>query len=722
MKRIILFIAMFAGFSARSDISDTYRQANAVVLYRFNEGTGTTITDSSNGGNPLNLKISQTGGVSWLSGGGIEFSQNLIVSTQPAKKIYDACTASQEMSVEIWLQNNGTAQLFSGFYPDKVPQPLRIVAYSSGLNKSNFELGQFYDGTVKNEYMVGVETNNNTAPTAFLSNAVTTSANEIIVPTIDPNPNETSMQKVVFTLSKGQVASLYLSDRNGNMYLSQTTSNGFTSQDPTKYLSGWDPNAYLVLGNEYFSDLSKLSVNYQYNQCDKNLIATEPNCASPNRYWRGRVYLMAVYCKAVAKADVLGAAATDIQTNPSFDINLGQAIPAELKKASLIYSRLTGSRTPISNPVLSQMATLIAGGNATGAAALATNDAKFYNVVVRDFAAKMSNRAETIETPLNDFTATIIGAVRDNLNAQSLLTDNIVYQADPKLAAVPSDMVNDILKSNNHYAALENGLFDLSKVLVKTSQKLYNGTSVVDNPAPAGLLTTRQWMAAHAVAGTNRRMVEYTFREFLCSPIASVADPTGPDSVIGRDIDRFPGGSHSKFVTTCRACHTIMDGFRPAFANFTFNDNFVMNSLILSPVQSQADEDKGDGFFQSSAAGATFIHDKYNHNETVFPGGRITVDENWVNNANLGANATTFQWSATSGQGPKAFGQLIATSKQYPICLAKRVYSTICKRDPTASEDALINKAAQDFTAQSYNLRVLFQDIVVAPECLGSGT
>ena len=35
--------------------------------------------------------------------------------------------------------------------------------------------------------------------------------------------------------------------------------------------------------------------------------------------------------------------------------------------------------------------------------------------------------------------------------------------------------------------------------------KLFNGKAAVDNPTPAGLLTSRQWLAAHAIAGTNRR-------------------------------------------------------------------------------------------------------------------------------------------------------------------------------------------------------------------------
>ena len=78
-------------------------------------------------------------------------------------------------------------------------------------------------------------------------------------------------------------------------------------------------------------------------------------------------------------------------------------------------------------------------------------------------------------------------------------------------------------------------------------------------------------MAAHAIAGTNRRLVEYSFREFTCMPIDKWADASGPDTYIGRDVDRFPGGVHQKFTTTCRACHSGMDSLRGAFARYTFS-------------------------------------------------------------------------------------------------------------------------------------------------------
>ena len=76
-------------------------------------------------------------------------------------------------------------------------------------------------------------------------------------------------------------------------------------------------------------------------------------------------------------------------------------------------------------------------------------------------------------------------------------------------------------------------------------------------------------MGAHGIAGTNRRIVEYTFQISLHSDRAMVGR-TCPDNFIGRDIDRFPAWRSRKFTTTCRSCHSMMDPLRPAFSQLYF--------------------------------------------------------------------------------------------------------------------------------------------------------
>jgi len=96
------------------------------------------------------------------------------------------------------------------------------------------------------------------------------------------------------------------------------------------------------------------------------------------------------------------------------------------------------------------------------------------------------------------------------------------------------------------------------------------------------------------------------------------------------------------------------------------------------------------------------------------------VDDNWVNNAVYGANSAYFAWKSTSGKGIQAFGKMLSESRQYPICLAKRVYSQVCKREPASSETEMLNAAATEFaTNRNYSIKYLFQRIVTSKECLG---
>lgn len=720
-----IFLPMMLLFSvAQAQMDMAFRRANAIALYEFLDTSGATVKDTSQIGAPLDLTISDASTTAiYRTPGSITLqTRNLISSDAPATKIINACQASQELSLEVWVENNEPAKLSVGEFPSGTAQPNRILTLSSSLLKNNFYVGQFYDNGELLYSSVNTSGNETVAtPGGSLNNPIMSAKSQIIVPSLETSsPPAVAMQKIILTLNKDQVAKLYLSDRDGNISKAAMTSKGF-AKGGDAYFAHWFPDAKLTLGNISTTFAAVKNATGDFTKCvDANSIKANPACASESRYWKGKIYLAAVYCKALTERDIIGNRADAQLTNQVIPIDASVKVTENLKKAQDIFQRLTGVKTPIYDPVLAEMEKKMVANDMLGAAALATNDSRFYNITVRDFASKMSNRAETITVPLNDFTATVVGAVRDEINSQRLLWDNLVYVADPTKASVPSSPVADMLRSNNHYESLDTQRIDLAKVLKPTTQKVFNGSQAVDMPTPAGLLTTRQWMAAHAIAGTNRRLIEFSFREFLCTPLEKVADSTGPDNVVARDIDRFPGGSHTKFTTTCRACHTIMDGFRPAFGYFTFNNDYVMHSFTSPSAKNQDEEDKGIGMLKSPDAGATYVHSKLNKNATVFPGGRVTVDDNWVNDAVYGANLPYFNWKRMSGKGIQEFGKMLSESKQFPICMASRVYTSVCKRAPSSAEDALITAAATEFsTTRNYNLKFLFQKIVTSKECLG---
>lgn len=731
MKRLFKFTLAIFILSANqvlADISEAIRSDKAVVRYEFNEASGDTYLDSAHAkyGAALNLINKTPGNVSrGTDGSGDKFIsvdvKSVIRSSAVASKIYNSCNLSTStgVTIEAVIENNESVQLRSGEFPERVPQPLRIVSYSKDFTNRgtainvNFSLGQFYD--MGNLYVGAVTTGNNGN---LFTDPLMSSTSAIMLQGVS-RPASSYKQSIVLSVSKSGVARLFLSDRNGNIYQASESTQGFGGS-AEQFTTRWASDAYLNVANDFIAD-ANIASTFARNDQFANGTCIGSCADNPNRYWKGKIYRLAIYCDALTKEQVFGNAYA-INRNETFPLSAVQ-VNAQLLKAAEIYNRLTGVKTPIYNPVLQQMAAKLDANDPVGAAALVTDHSMFYNLTVKNFAAKMSNRDETINVPLNDFSATIIGAVRDDLNAKTLLYENFYYQGDPSRAAVPSDEIDDILKTNNHYESLDRGDFDLKSVLIKkTPQILFDGNTVVNNPTPAGLLTTRQWAAAHFLAGTNRRAVEFTLREFTCTPIENAADSSGPEDVIGRDIDRNPGGSMNKFATSCRACHTVLDGFRPAFAYMTFSNNFLKHSLLV-PNSTAANLNEDNSNSIGVHVDAPKVARKFNRNETTFPGGKVVRDDSWVNNANSGTNKTNFGWTKLSGTGITEFGRAIAESKAFPKCMAKRVFFTVCKREATAKDDAFITKVADEFSSpgRNYNMKYLFQRIVTNDSCLGGG-
>src|ERR1700689_3728198 len=95
------------------------------------------------------------------------------------------------------------------------------------------------------------------------------------------------------------------------------------------------------------------------------------------------------------------------------------------EQAERLFGRITG--TLPSATVLTQMSADISANDALAAAQLALQDPAFYNVTLRNFAAPMTNKAQSVFVPLNDYTATIIGMVRDNVPFNTVLSADLVY-------------------------------------------------------------------------------------------------------------------------------------------------------------------------------------------------------------------------------------------------------------------------------------------------------
>lgn len=382
------------------------------------------------------------------------------------------------------------------------------------------------------------------------------------------------------------------------------------------------------------------------------------------------------------------------------------------KKALELYKRLAGINAPIDSPKIKEMEKLLLEGKLLSAARVATKEPGFYNFVVRDFGAKMSTKAESVSAPLSDMVATFIGVTRDQTDARELLTANMFYMANSSVP-VANNILNDVVTSNRHYQQLEDDGYDLGSVLTRVNTQYLRGPNgqlqkAVDS---AGVITSRAFMEAHAIAGTNRRMVEFTFRQFTCNPLDKWADASAPDIRIGQDVDRFPGGDGNKFQTNCKSCHSVMDGMRGAFARFNFEDGFIKYTDFYS---------NGEGA-NATPRDANGVVNKMTRNSHIFPAGYKVVDSTWKNFAKSPANQKLFGWRefSDSGSGVHQLGKIVANSKAFSQCMVKRVFKQLCKRDVAVFEQDMVEQMAKGFEADQYKLKGLFERVAIRSECLG---
>ncbi|HYM24925.1 MAG TPA: hypothetical protein VEU08_17030, partial [Vicinamibacterales bacterium] len=159
------------------------------------------------------------------------------------------------------------------------------------------------------------------------------------------------------------------------------------------------------------------------------------------------------------------------------------ALGGSREQAMRMHDRLNGS--PPTQAVLDSMQSQIDGGNAKGAALLAIDDVNgnFYSVVLKNFAMPWTNRDQTAFAPLNDYVATVVGMVRDEVPFNTLLSADLIYVGKSGLG-LPAYSNTD----NNHYVQMEAQALNLRDVLVAAPQSATTGLPAA---ATAGVITTR---------------------------------------------------------------------------------------------------------------------------------------------------------------------------------------------------------------------------------------
>jgi hypothetical protein len=366
-----------------------------------------------------------------------------------------------------------------------------------------------------------------------------------------------------------------------------------------------------------------------------------------------------------------------------------QAGPRE--QAKRIHDRLVG--VPPQATVLDAMAADIAAGDPIAAANRAIQHPAFYSTALRNFVTPWTNVERTVFAELNDYTATVIGMVRDDVPFDQVLTADLVYVGAPGVVGTAYSHTD-----NTHYQQLEASRANLGDpaVLVARTQSGLPGSQLAAADT-AGVITTRAAAEAFFSAGTNRRMWRFIAVNFLCRDMEDLKDITRPTGRIRQDVSRSPGGDSSVFLNHCSGCHSGMDPMAGAFAFLEWDA--TAGRLVHTPGS---------------------VQPKYLINANTFPAGYATVDDRWDNYWRSGIYASLgWRGPDAGGFGPKSLGREVAASRAFSVCQVEKVFEQVCFHPPSsAAELGEVERIADVFETEAYSLKRVFAE--VAATCRGN--
>lgn len=393
----------------------------------------------------------------------------------------------------------------------------------------------------------------------------------------------------------------------------------------------------------------------------------------------------------LARAAALGVALLTLASGQ-------QALAGPREQARRMYERLTG--TPPSEDLLDDLTAMLPPSNPTAADREAValhiidpseaHSKNFYTVTLKNWASPWTNRDQSIFAALNDYSATVVGLVKDDEDFRQVLWDDVVYVGSGTNVPAYSPT------SNAHYEALESNNIDL-RGLTRTRQSTLTG---LPTAATAGVITSRAGAEAFFIDGTNRAMFRFTLLNHLCRDLEQVHDTTRPPDRIRQDVTRSPGGDSSVFNNNCIGCHSVMDSMAQAFAYYDFDE--TVQRLVYTPNQ---------------------VQPKYLINSDNFKPGYVTPNDAWENRMHTlpGRNDdNVLQWDTQRpgyGTGAKSLGEELAYSGAFAQCQAEKAFRKVCFHAPsTTGESDAVRQIGNAFRSGGSMQRVFAQ---VAAQCAG---
>ncbi|MBN1676615.1 MAG: FecR domain-containing protein [Kiritimatiellae bacterium] len=259
--------------STRLQAESAHAAQGLVALYTFEEAHGTLVRDRSGFRAPLHLQIDDANAVRWEPGCLAVIRSARIRSATAADKITGACAASGELTVEVWIQPAARrAPMLSAWGPS------RVVTLSGGLYSRSFTLG--HGGNVARLGVYAFRVATSAQPEGEPANWAT--VREVA---------QTRPTHVVYSRAADGFFALYVDGEPVGMR--RATKYDETRNLPAElpqriggHLADWHEGHYLALANE---PLLQQGVD---------------PADSGDRAWLGRYYGVAIYCRAMSRAQV----------------------------------------------------------------------------------------------------------------------------------------------------------------------------------------------------------------------------------------------------------------------------------------------------------------------------------------------------------------------------------------------------------------------------------
>ena len=378
-------------------------------------------------------------------------------------------------------------------------------------------------------------------------------------------------------------------------------------------------------------------------------------------------------------------------------VQIGNLQAASREQARRIHDRLAG--VPPTDTVLGLMTTDIDNNDIAAAANRAIANRNFYNVTLKNFITPWTNEDQTVFAPLNDYTATVIGIIRDDKDFREILSGDLLYVGNSSLGLPTYSNSN-----NRHYEQMEIQGLDLSNPAV-LEEKTQSAITSLPVAATAGVITTRAAARAFFVDGTNRAMFRFTLLNHLCVDMEQIKDNTRATDRIRQDASRSPGGDSRIYINACSGCHAGMDPLMQAYAYYDFT---YCNDADDGQLEYNTGNDPETG---------SRVQPKFLQNATVFPYGYATPDDSWDNYWREGPNSV-LGWDPAlpgSGSGAKSMGQELAHTEAFASCQVKKVFRAVCLREPDGTQ---ISNLTSNFKSSGYKLKSVFADAV--SYCMGN--